>query len=347
MTASPAVLRYQRPDGSVVTARVADRHPEDTAVGLPPGLRLRTVKLEGPDGVQELRELSARDSGGIPPSAAYDRIDREVLAGLRLARWGEVGPHPPQLRRLEGCAPPGEPPFALLQPPVGTLVEDVAGQLVAAEQRAFVAGLLLALRWMSAAGVAHRALSPWTVRWDGRTVQVGDFTSSSLIGTPRSLAGSPPWAPREQLDGRAAVGPVSDRDDVWAAGRLLFYAVTGSEPSRPELAAHPQLSELLQGVFSAPAQRPAPVELLRRARLADPVRRLPPPDEALDRGRDEFFRERARKHPELVRPAPPAPTLPGAAPRPALDHATAPAAAATSGGWFGRKRQSGGSSRGR
>ncbi len=165
-------------------------------------------------------------------------------------------------------------------------------------------GLLRAVRLLNAAGIAHRAIGPDTVRWDGDDVQITDFSHAAPIGAPRTVAGVPPWQAPEQRpqvpDGgkRGVIGP---NDDVWAAGRLIFHVLTGEElGGRDQLADRPELAELLAGVFGAPDGRPSAQTLLHRLGEADAPPRPLPADPAFARGREQFFAQRQRKHPHTA-----------------------------------------------
>lgn len=288
-------IQYRCTDGRVVHAELLSREPADD--GPLPAFLLahKIVLVAGADPV-EFRQLSVPDGADDDPQPGYRALDNEALAGVRLARWEKTGGHPRQTSRLEGIELPGEVPFVLLEPYRGLPVADVAGQLLQQERRDFQTSLLIALRWLAATGLVHRGISPTSVRWDGLDIQITQFHTSSLVGAPRSVVGSPPWAAREQSELRRAVGCLTDRDDVWAVGKLLLFGLHGSEVNREQLNRSPELAELLDGVFGPAETRPPATDLLSRAGIPDPVRHSLPTDEDLERGREEFRRERARKH---------------------------------------------------
>jgi hypothetical protein len=115
---------------------------------------------------------------------------------------------------------------------------------------------------------------------------------------------------------------VSERDDIWAAGHLLFLVTTGKRLTHSsQLAASPDLDSLLRGVFGPPDHRPTALDLLSRLLYQDPVPRGIGAD-PLHAGRDRFFAIRAQKHPGAAPPGfsgpgPGSQQFPPAAPAPA------------------------------
>lgn len=263
-------------------------------------LRVRRMRLDVPGGSREvIQVLAAGDD-----RSAHDALDNEILAGLRLARLIGPGPYPRELSRLIGYDANRAEPFALFERLRGEPAGEQAGKLLNHERRAFQVSLLTGLRWLSAAGVAHRGIGPDSVRWNGTCAQITNFTTATVVGAPRAVVGALPWAAPEQRSGRAS-GDVSDRDDMWAAGRLIHYMLTGDELSdRDHLRQTPDIEELLDGVFDSPGNRPTSRELLvRRLREPDTVPLAPKADQIFEQGRAEFQAHRERKHPQTC-PAP-------------------------------------------
>jgi serine/threonine protein kinase len=312
-----AQLRYRTPAGGVVEADVVAREPAGAAGEYRPPVVAQRLRLATSGGTSEVLRLAVGSGDPGLRRAAYDALDNEALAGMRLARWAAVGPYPRWVSRLVGVEPREDEPFVLLEPLRGDPVRRFAGRLLHEDAQRFRVSLLSALRVLAASGLAHRGLSPDTVRWDGAEVQLTRFDRAAPFGSPRTLTGTDPWLPREQSDPGECWGIVGDRDDVWAAGRLLFFTLTGSEPvSWEQVARYPDLAHLLQGAFGPANRRPSPAELLARADLPDPVRRPLPPDPALEAGRREFHGVRRAKHPGIdmaVLPGVP-PGFPGTAP---------------------------------
>ncbi|TDC67154.1 hypothetical protein E1200_15530 [Actinomadura sp. GC306] len=314
-------LRYYDVHGVPTEAKAVEGDGPEPSL-LPP-LEADRLRLELPDRTVVVRRVRPVDRGPGGFAAGCRLLDGEILAGLRLARLSEGRPYPDTVSRLIGYDSDVAEPFALLEPLRGTEIEPLAGKLPTEQRRRFQAGLLRAVRLLNAAGIAHRGLDPRTVRWDGANVQITDFSQAALIGSPRTVTGAPPWQAPEQRPEtppgwhRGDVGPT---DDIWAAGRLIFYVLTGEElDDRAKLADRPDLEVLLADVIGSPERRPDAQRLLHRLGEADPPPRPLAADPAFGRGRAEFFAQRRRKHPQTAPPAEPA------AERPA-EGKTAPAA---------------------
>ncbi|TDC83524.1 hypothetical protein [Actinomadura sp. 7K507] len=312
-------LRYYDVHGVPVEAKAVEA--DETEPPLRPPLEAVRLRLELPDEEAAVRCVRpvGRGPGGL--AAGCRQLDGEILAGLRLSRLCGGNPYPRTVSRLVGYDADVAEPFALLEPLRGVEVESLAGTLPTEQRRRFQVSLLRAVRVLNAAGIAHRGIGPGTVRWDGDEVQITDFSRAALIGSPRTVAGTMPWQAPEQRPEtprgwrRGDVGP---NDDIWAAGRLIFYVLTGEElDDRAKLADRPELETLLADVIERPERRPDAQTLLRRLGEADPPPRPLPTDPSFSRGRAEFFAQRRRKHPQTAtapepepraaRPAPPQP----------------------------------------
>ncbi|MGP4024036.1 protein kinase domain-containing protein [Actinomadura sp. 3N407] len=303
-------LRYYDVHGASIDAKTVEA--DEAEPPLRPPLEAVRLHLELPDRTVAVRCVRpvGRGPGGL--AAGCRQLDGEILAGLRLARLCDGRPYPRTVSRLVGYDADVAEPFALLEPLRGIEVESLAGTLPTEQRRRFQVGLLRAVRLLNAAGVAHRGIGPGTVRWDGDDVQITDFSQAALIGAPRTVAGTMPWQAPEQRPEtppgwrRGDVGP---NDDIWAAGRLIFYVLTGEElDDRAKLADRPELETLLADVIERPERRPDAQTLLRRLGEADPPPRPLATDPSFARGRAEFFAQRQRKHPHTARsPEPEAP----------------------------------------
>jgi hypothetical protein len=246
------------------------------------------------------RQLLVDDSDR---QAGYERLDNEILAGLRLARAAAgTGSYPAEVSQLLGHESTSAAPFALLADYHGEpLTGAAARQLMTDERRRFQASLLTALCWLAAAGIVHRAIGPATVRWDGQRVQITDFSRATVAGVPRQQAGDPPWAAPEQRQGRVS-GYVCAQDDLWSAGQLIYYVCTGEERGDGDQdTADSELGGLLRGVFGPAGQRPDARELLvsRMGRDVE-VPAGPVVDPRLAQGRRLFAELRTRKHPQTA-----------------------------------------------
>jgi serine/threonine protein kinase len=319
-------LQFRRVTGQQVEAelRVDD-------VEFPAGefLLARRIWL---DDSTELRQHCV--AKGARRSSGYDSLDNEILAGRRLYEVGEWGGYPPEVARLYGDEATSADPYALFEPYRGEPLSEVGTYLFHEEQEAFEVSLLTGLCWLAAAGIAHRALRPDTVLWDSRRrqAQITDFSLSTVFGAPReAIAGSPSWVARETRPGSVS-SVVSERDDIWAAGRLIFFVRNQGEEltSRGQLA-ESGLGELLDGVFGPPEARPTARELLvDRMRRPDPVPPRAGSRAGLTEGHRHFWEARQRKHPGAVIPKeaaqdaclPPDPRQAGPPPGPDADPAT-------------------------
>jgi hypothetical protein len=257
----------------------------------------RKVWLE--DGT-ELRQH--RPAGGPQRSDGYDRLDNEILAGRRLYRVADWGSYPLELACLYGDEATSADPYALFRSYRGVPLRDVVSQIIADEFDAFQVSLLTGLCWLAAAGIAHRALNLDTLLWDGHRVQITDFSRSTVFGVPRTpVAGSTRWIPLEQRP-RTSYGLVGPHDDVWAAGRLIFFVHNQGEDlvDRGQLAAS-GLDEMYNGMFSRvfgpPEGRPTAWDLLgdglKRRNL---VPRTAEGSAWLIAGRERFLEARQRRH---------------------------------------------------
>jgi hypothetical protein len=279
-------------------------------------LTARTVVLR--DEATELCQLRVAD--GPDQATGYERLDNEILAGRRLHKVAGDYDYPLAVSRLygdteggdylsagfrRGAEAPTADPYALLDPYRGEPLHAVVGEMTLGEQRAFEDSLLAALCWLEAAGIAHRGLSPWTVRWDGATkqAQITDFSLSTVFGVPREVIGPPKWVGPEQRSGDKASGLVTERDDMHAVGRLIYYVRSlGKEIKRPDELAEFEL-EYLRPLFNPPDRRPTAAELLASGRGADnPVPRGVGSDVRLQDGRKRFDARRREKHPDADGP---------------------------------------------
>jgi hypothetical protein len=290
-------LRYT----SVTGEQVEEEMTAATELVPDPGgrpLRERAITLgagSGSDGVRSAWQIAAAagDEDG------YEAIDNEILAGLRLFRLVGRGSYPGEVGRLIGYHADGTEPFVLVEPYRGEPVAKIAGRLVTQDRIRFEASLLTAVAWLQAAGIAHRGISPDTVRWDDRTrtAQITGFSLATVFGAPRRPVGTGRWVAPEQRPGRAG-GAVGDRDDIWAAGRLIFYVIAGVEPDGLDvIEADPELAPLLAGIFGPPESRPSVREMLvgrLGARGQLPPMAADDPD--LAAGRAEFWEIYHRKN---------------------------------------------------
>ncbi|GAA3231054.1 protein kinase domain-containing protein [Actinocorallia longicatena] len=317
-------IRFLDPYGTEVEAKYEELPDDAVYQGSP--LRARRLRLEYANGRHEEVLRLEVPAGARDGSAGHRALDNEILARLRISRLCGQGRHPAEIAKLIGRdTDDGSEAFALIEPQSAAPVLQAAGNLMHSEKERFQLSLVTGLRWLSAAGVAHRSISPYSVSWDGNQVRIGDFSCATVVGAPRAVLGTPPWQPPEQRPAMAT-GAVTAKDDVWAAGRLIYFVLTGRElDHRSQLADDPDLTVRLAGIFGEFDARPAVRELLRRLGGTDPIPRSQGLSPRFQEGLDEFYRFRETKHPGSGRPddepppaappPPPPPTPPAAPPR--------------------------------
>jgi hypothetical protein len=288
------------------TGEQMEAEAEVDDVEFPAGEFLLARKVRLTDGT-ELRQH--RPASGSQRRDGYERLDNEILAGRRLYEVADWGSYPRELARLYGDEATSADPYALFDPYRGQPLREVGTHIIDDEFDAFQVSLLTGLCWLAAAGVGHRAINLDTVRWDSqeRRVQITDFSRSTVFGVPRTpVTGSTTWIPKEQRPG-TCYGTVGPRDDIWAAGRLIFFVRNQGEDlvDRAQIASS-GLDVLFNGMFDRvlgpPEGRPTASDLLEEGlRRRNPVPRAVD-GSALMAGRERFLEARQRRHPDAPEP---------------------------------------------
>jgi hypothetical protein len=294
--AGPAIAfqQYRDVTGTLQTTGLRPGDPVPVTGGLLPA---RYVTQ--PDGATLVQKWVPEELGRLRPDA-YDRLDAEIRACAALGqRYG--GPrYPAELPQLVGYNVDVAEPFVLLQPYLGDPVPE--RRMEWEVLREFAAGLLRALQHTAEAGVVHGAIGPKTVRWNGTSVQLVDFERAQALGERRRPGGTSPERSPEQIGG---LGTVDPRDDVWAAGLLIWQLSLG--PNTEGVQAPAKVQTLLDRVFAPTAiDRPTAGEVLMRVdrNRFDPMGSSP--DELLAPGRSAFDEALARKRGDVMhRPEPP------------------------------------------
>jgi hypothetical protein len=292
------LLRFRRVTGEheEYAARVDD-------VELPAGdfLTARMVWLEdGTSGGRELRQH--RPVAGDGRAHGYARLDSEILAGRRLYQVAGRS-YPPELARLHGDEATTADPYALYEPYRGEPLHAI-GEMYADEFERFVPGLLAGLCWLAGAGIAHRAISPATVYWDGDRVQITGFSRSVPFGMSRTpLTGSRLWVALESRP-EACYGTVGPSDDVWAAVRLIYFARSrGKDLTDLTELEETGLAQMFNGVlphvFGPPETRPTAIDLIEYGlRQSHLIPSMPDISMQLRGRRAVFLNARGGKHPQ-------------------------------------------------
>lgn len=262
----------------------------------------RTVRLEDgrTAGGKELHQH--RPVRGQRRPDGYARLDNEVLAGRRLHQVADYS-YPRELSHLYGDESTSADPYALFEPPRGEPLRAVGEHVYDEVFDTFVTGLLIGLCWLAGAGIAHRAISPDTVLWDDKSVQITDLSRSAPFGTARTpVRGTGAWIPRESRPS-TCYGTVGPTDDVWAAVRLIYFVRSRGEDlddlgKLAETGLAQMFNGALEHVFGPPEGRPTAGDLieygLRRPHL---IPSLGDGSKPLISGRERFLQARERKHP--------------------------------------------------
>lgn len=336
----PLPLRFTGP-GSARTELEVTLGPDRAQPPSSP-FRLRSVRLAHawpeiePGGVVELLQKRIVAEGGPVGWAHYDSLDREIGIGLRLLRGCSAAglEYPRELTRLIGYDVDAVEPYVLYLPCRGQPVAKHVRRFLLPEQQALEAGLFQALARLASLGVAHRAISPESVLWDQGTsrVQLVDFSSAVVTGSAVAASPGTAWLAPGDLQSSDA------RVDVWSAGAVLYYAITGRRPGDRDPASdaamrsstlQPQLARILAGsTASRPHAREVLRELGRAESWPDLSRVIDKRDEAFELGGEAFDKI-------FPLPEPPAQPKPPSS-RPPVAAAPAPSAGGPR-GWRRRK----------
>jgi hypothetical protein len=300
------LLRFHDPDGRRETLAV---RLDDWQIGSGSLLPVRGLTTSG--GRRLVQKMVPHAIGAAVPDEVYDLLENEVRVGVRLARCYRAA-YPPELARLVGYDIDGELPFVLFDAPGGEPLATTAGDLLPEAQRRFQVSLLRGVLALSTVGVVHGHLDPVTVRFDNTTVHIGDYARAAIGREWRAADGEPGWAAPEQ---RTAAGWAHVSADVWSAGALIYFAVTGQRPPAAGASnlAHrgEALRRLLDGVFDhTPENRPTAAALLQRLRIDPTVPRVEPfADAAFDRGVTAFSHLLEQKRASIAPPPTHAPVV--------------------------------------
>lgn len=233
---------------------------------------------------------------------AYGALEREVSAAVAVERQYGAEPYSELFTRLVGFHLDAPEPFVLYKAHAGRPVAERQGALTMAEQHKVLSQLALAVRLLEDVQLVHRDINPYTVRWDGTHVRLGELYRTQRVDEPREAFGAAPWAAPEQRDGSGTADP---RDDLWSVARLMYFLLSG----RPGDATAPpedlddfrRLAALSEaGAFAPRAEtRAAPAELMRLLNVGDPLAAVSFAPDPLGRARAEFDARLAEKRDRL------------------------------------------------
>ncbi|MEU7905043.1 protein kinase domain-containing protein [Actinoplanes sp. NPDC049118] len=231
---------------------------------------------------------------------AQQVLRNEVTIGVQLTQT--FPSFPPELSRLVGFNASDRPTLAVVTCAGEELSAERVRGLPSTALRAAAESLLDALTFLAEARIAHRAITPRRLYWDGARLQLTGFGHAVRTLPPvRREPGpaAPPWTAPEQLRGE---GVVSTADDLYGAAAVLFWMFTGETPGeaadmqgRIELQSD-DLRARLTGMFAEPAERrPALGEVRRRWRPPALPGPRPPAFEERDRDAEAAFAAMRRR----------------------------------------------------
>ncbi|MGW3040178.1 hypothetical protein ACWC9T_09050 [Kitasatospora sp. NPDC001159] len=232
--------------------------PSGPARGAP---RMRNALLDGTVRCVQVR-AAASDEAGVT-EAARDALDTEAATALRLHRTFGGTEFARLFPVVIGYDLDVAEPFVLYRPPRGNPAERLHG-LASTQLRTIERDLVDAAALLAELGLVHQGVTPSTVRWDGRSVQLWGLDAVAHTGRPRTPRGPAPYASPELRDGTGHSDP---RDALWSTAQVMYRLVTGrpGDPDREpaDLADHRSLAHTMRSSFAARAvDRPTPAALL-------------------------------------------------------------------------------------
>ncbi|MEK6974842.1 MAG: serine/threonine-protein kinase [Candidatus Thermoplasmatota archaeon] len=214
----------------------------------------------------------------VKRTRALSPVERKALLAEAYTLTKLSHPHLVPLVRSDVIA--GEPILVLEHMPGGTLASRLAqGRLPADALRRLADGLLSALHAVHDAGVVHGDVKPGNLLYDADdAIRLADFglarpvEAGPRLGDPTPSArtlGTVRYLAPEQARGGAAT-PASD---LYAAGVVLFEAVTGTHPVPNSVPDYEQRRRIAEDAVSVPATAGAWRDLLAHLLDADPAKR--------------------------------------------------------------------------
>jgi len=194
-------------------------------------------------GTMSLLEIIGRGSHGIVYRALDDRLNREVAVKLLRNEAGAAGVgrfldearllarvRHPNVVTIHGADVFETRPGLWMERLDGETLHDIVtreGPLDPCEAARVARDTCRGLAAVHRTGVLHRDLKAQNVmrERDGRVV-LTDFSTSGLVDDATRLAGTPLCMAPEVLSGGAA----TERSDVYSAGILLYFLLTGTVP---------------------------------------------------------------------------------------------------------------------
>ncbi|MGW1175049.1 hypothetical protein ACWD4P_15155 [Kitasatospora sp. NPDC002543] len=261
--AKPVGLSFLTPDGR--RSRAWARFGPDYGPPSRGPVRTRNALLNNGVKCVQVRAVGADAPGGAEAAfASFAALDAETAVALRLHRALGAGLENGPFPVLIGSELDAAEPFALYRPPRGRTVERLHG-LSGSQLRVIERDLVDALAVLAELGLVHHGISPGTVRWDGKRIQLWGLDAVTHTGRPRSPRGAAP-APYAPPEVRGGTGRSDPRDGLWSAAQVMYSLVTGraGDPDRspPDLADHRSLAHTMGSSFAPrAADRPTPAAL--------------------------------------------------------------------------------------
>lgn len=256
MSTPPSHVSVRDAHGDVLTIAYTE---VSSAAGETPGLYTSTLALD--DGSQLIQRTGAMSAEG------FASLDREIRSLVRLQWAFDDASYPPELPYVVGYNVDCPEPFSLVKPYRGIPAVDIAGRLTSSQRQNFTISMLRALNRLAQADIVHSRLRLECMRWDGNAVQIVDLSEARLCGEPcRHASGSPSGGAGARL-----ILP-DHRDDIRAAGEVLYHVATGEEYDPTKHAGHlaalgSDLGALLTSMLiDDTSRRPTASSLLQRLR---------------------------------------------------------------------------------
>ncbi|MFD8781167.1 hypothetical protein [Kitasatospora sp. NPDC059599] len=252
-------LPYLTPAGRrrVAAARFGP-DPSGPDRGVP---RMRNAMLDGTLRCVQVR-AAVSDGAGVT-EAVRDALDSEAATALRLHRTFGGTEAARLFPVVIGYDLDVTEPFVLYEPPRGNRA-DRLHSLAGTQLRTIERDLVDAAALLAELGLVHQGLTPSTVRWDGRSVQLWGLDAVAHTGRPRTPRGPAPYASPELREGTGHSDP---RDALWSTAQVMYRLVTGrpgdSDRTPADLGDHRSLAHTMRSSFAARAvDRPTPAALL-------------------------------------------------------------------------------------
>ena len=141
------------------------------------------------------------------------------------------------------------------------------------QQDEFLFSLLKGLSWLSGREVRPSEHQPGVSPLGSRAPRGADpgLRPGDSFRRAEDRGGKQQWAGPEQQQNHSP-GQVTDRDDLWGAGEVLYYLHAGAPmANQADLDDFPALKPVVSKFICQPHERPAPREVLTSLNVSDPV----------------------------------------------------------------------------